>query len=81
MSSASPIPPRPSPNGERYNVSETEAKWRAEWEQRGTFKVGFDAGLKDVELLFMQSDGGLAGGRHCQCAVHAMYWVVKSGRA
>jgi 5-oxoprolinase (ATP-hydrolysing) len=46
-----------------------------------TFKVGFDAGLKDVELLFMQSDGGLAGGRHCQCAVHAMYWVVKSGRA
>ena len=26
-----------------------------------TFKVGFDAGLKNVEVLFMQSDGGLAG--------------------
>lgn len=26
-----------------------------------TFKVGFDAGLQKVELLFMQSDGGLAG--------------------
>ena len=26
-----------------------------------TFKQGFDAGLNQVELLFMQSDGGLAG--------------------
>lgn len=26
-----------------------------------TFKIGFDEGLKKVELLFMQSDGGLAG--------------------
>lgn len=25
-----------------------------------TFQSGFDAGLKDVQLLFMQSDGGLA---------------------
>ena len=37
-----------------------------------TFKVGFDAGLKDVELLFMQSDGGLAGGRQCECGEHEM---------
>jgi 5-oxoprolinase (ATP-hydrolysing) len=49
-----------------------------------TFRVGFDAGLKDLELLFMQSDGGLvrvdrfngfrailsgpAGGGHCTIA-------------
>ena len=25
-----------------------------------TFQQGFDAGLKDVQLAFMQSDGGLS---------------------
>ncbi len=25
-----------------------------------TFQSGFDAGLKDVQLAFMQSDGGLS---------------------
>ncbi len=54
MSSASPTPPRPSPNGERYNVSETEAKWRAEWDKRGTFKVGFDtAAYKDKPKYYV----------------------------
>ncbi|HEY4134767.1 MAG TPA: leucine--tRNA ligase [Alphaproteobacteria bacterium] len=42
MSSLPPSSPRPSTHGERYNVRETEAKWRSEWDSRGTFKVGFD---------------------------------------
>ena len=45
-----------------------------------TFKVGFDAGLKDVELLFMQSDGGLAGGRRFVPRMRAPWRVVPRAR-
>src|SRR5690348_5531525 len=39
---STPSTPSSSPAPARYNFRESEAKWRTEWEQRGTFVVPAD---------------------------------------